>query len=95
MSRSGCRSVAAVTEDDLTSHVTRGENASRLLHHDAVVRSMQPVKTLTLGSGQQTSQVPVPLNSGWRRRNLNVVVFVQARTSRHIVGAELLPLGRM
>ena len=78
----------AVTETGLHSAVTRGENAGEDLHHAAVVRTLR-----NLGSATQNKEVSfareagVPVNSSWKRENLRVVVFVQERKSRRILGA--------
>jgi hypothetical protein len=78
----------AVTETQLHSAVTRGENAGEDLHHAAVVRTLR-----ALGSASQnkevsfTTETGVPVNPSWKRENLRVVVFVQERNGRRILGA--------
>jgi len=82
----------AVTESGLHSSVTRGENAGEELRHASVVRSLQK-----LGVADKRNDVPfagqpgVPFNSSWKRENLRVVVFVQEKKSRHILGASAVP----
>ena len=81
------------TEDGLHTRVGGGENAGRYLEHSAVVRSLRVVGTLRrLQSAGYDATVPVSIAPGWRRENLQAVVFVQARASRHILGAASLPL---
>ena len=78
----------AVTETQLHSAVTRGENAGEDLHHAAVVRTLR-----MLGSAKQDKDVSysaetgVSVNPSWKHENLRVVVFVQERKSRRILGA--------
>jgi hypothetical protein len=77
-----------VTEGHLSTQVKRGENASRLLKHDAVVRGMVKVATLDgktrlpfeaegfLGAGKDESARPA---NPW-----NVVAILQGRNSGRI-----------
>lgn len=93
----GARSAAdvymAVTEDNLSSNVVRGENSGKLLRHAPVVRSFgvigkfEPRKTNELHLSP-TLQFP----KDWKRDNLRAVVFVQERGSRKITGASAIEL---
>jgi hypothetical protein len=82
----------AVTESGLHSSVTRGENAGEELKHASVVRSLQK-----LGVADNRNEVSfagqpgVAVNSSWKRENLRVVVLVQEKKSRHILGASAVP----
>jgi hypothetical protein len=69
----------AVTEDDLTSDVRRGENAGRKLHHDAVVRLLRSVGDIRKDGGSAPFQVDLPLDPQWHRGRLHVVAFVQSK----------------
>lgn len=69
------RTVFLVTEDGLSSVVTRGENGGRTLRHDAVVRRVS--------STAEIAHVP----SSWRRDRLHVVALVQGEKTQRIVGA--------
>jgi hypothetical protein len=78
--------IVALTEDQLTSDVARGENGGRRLTHSAVVRSLTALGSLTalkVFSGVTS----IPTAPSWTRKNLAVVAFVQERHSRRIVGA--------
>ncbi|MCP4203182.1 MAG: DUF1223 domain-containing protein [bacterium] len=67
----------AVVESDLVTEVGRGENASKTLHNDRVVRRLEAVPELELiGTGAEGS-VEIALDEGWRRKKLSVVAFLQ------------------
>ena len=82
----------AVTEDNLTSNVSRGENSGRKLSHTGVVRELRKIGSIS-GTGTTTLTAPLELQSGWKKSDLEAVVFVQERNSRRIVGANALKLG--
>jgi hypothetical protein len=70
-----------ITETDLASQVSRGENAGRRLQHRTVVR-----KLLQIGTGL-TGNSTVTLEKNWKRENLRAVAFLQERKTRRILGA--------
>jgi hypothetical protein len=73
----------AVTEDGLTSVVTRGENGGRTLHHDAAVR-------VVLGRDVAATGIPAfraELRPEWRRDRLKAVVVLQGKRTHRIYGA--------
>ena len=76
--------VAAITENGLSSVVTRGENRGRTLHHVAVARTVQELGLLT-GDGAALEK-PLPLGKDWNRVALNAVVWLQGTKSRHVYG---------
>lgn len=76
----------AVTESGLEVDVPSGENAGRELSHVAVVREMIDLGAIT-GDGVFTGRVAIGIEPEWRRENLRLVVFVQERASRRILGA--------
>jgi hypothetical protein len=76
---------AAVTEDDLTSVVRRGENGGRTLKHMAVVRKLQ-----TLGSLEPQAFVAEgqwKIERGWMTDRLRAVVWLQGRQTKQVYGA--------
>jgi hypothetical protein len=75
----------AITESGLQSSVTRGENAGRTMPHSGVVRRLSSVGTATK-AGFSADQV-ISLDKSWKRENLRLVVFVQERGSRRVLGA--------
>lgn len=82
----------AVTEDNLTSNVSRGENSGRKLSHVGVVRELRKIGSVS-GREAFATSAPLELQNGWKKNNLEAVVFVQERNSRRIVGANTLKLG--
>ena len=83
----------AVTEGGMRTEVTHGENAFRTLTHTAVVRLLAQIGSVPPTPGDQfTVQHQVRLRPTWQRDNLRVVVFLQERSSRRIVGAAQEPL---
>jgi len=83
--------VLAITENGLSSSVTRGENAGEQLGHRAVVREFRVLGPLK-SDGSFSAEPNAKLAKNWKRENLRVVVFVQQRGSRHILGAAEIPL---
>jgi hypothetical protein len=81
----------AITENNLRSEVSRGENSGRYLRHSAVVRVLTPIGNI---SGGQTfeAEPTVNLANSWQRDNLRAVAFVQERNARRILGAAVLGL---
>ncbi len=82
----------AVTESNLRSSVSNGENAGRRLVHSAVVRQLRVIGNLEVKAQDFTAEPAIAFDRGWKREDLRVVVFVQERASRRIIGAGVAPL---
>jgi hypothetical protein len=83
----------AVTENDLSTNVQRGENSGRLLRHAPVVRSFGVIgKIDSKGSSAGAITNTLRLPREWKRENLRAVVFVQERDSSKIIGAGIADL---
>ena len=80
--------LVAITEDDLVSHPTRGENARRTLQHSAVVRNAQFIDKVAAGK----TSTPLAIAKDWNRDHLHVVALVQSTRSRKIIGAATIAL---
>jgi hypothetical protein len=76
--KQAARVFLAVTEDGLSTKVTRGENSGHTLAHDGVVRRLVELGQ-TDGSGMYHATVPVPLDAASIRANAHVVVFAQRK----------------
>ena len=83
------RVLLAITEDALATEVSAGENRSRTLHHNAVVRSLEEVGKLKGGTFSRNVQVKV--RNGWQAEKLHAIVLVQDKNDR-ILGAGTVPL---
>jgi hypothetical protein len=80
--------LVAVTEDDLTSEVARGENAGRKLHHSAVVRTLGRVATIRAGDAMPFgASTKISILPAWRADRLHVAVLVQDPQSGKILAA--------
>ncbi|MFZ3215984.1 MAG: DUF1223 domain-containing protein [Candidatus Acidiferrales bacterium] len=79
----------AVTEDDLQSSVNRGENSGRVLRHIATLRSLRKIGAAdpSSASASFSGDFHLSLDSQWNRDHLHVVVFIQEKESRKILGA--------
>ena len=79
----------AITEDGLHSAVSRGENAGRVLQHVATLRLLHKIGTADASgaSASFTGDTLVKFNPRWNPEKLHVVVFVQAKKSRKVLGA--------
>jgi len=83
----------AVTEGGLETPVLGGENNGRRLRHSAVVRSLTRLGTLdTKKDGAYNADARLNLRSEWNRQNLKLVLFVQDRSNRKILGAAAVHL---
>ncbi|MEO8099073.1 MAG: DUF1223 domain-containing protein [Acidobacteriota bacterium] len=80
--------IVAITENGLESNVAGGENNGRRLRHAAVVRTMTRLAELD-GShpGEYVAQARLNFRAEWIRSSLKVVLLVQDRGSRRILGA--------
>ena len=75
----------ALTEDDLTSEVARGENARRTLHHVSVVRSLVAATTKQSGT-RLTSAASLAMAPTIRRDKMRVVAIAQSRKTGRVLG---------
>ncbi len=80
----------AVFENGLSSRVTAGENAGKLLYHDFVVRELAgpfPVG----GDGSAHLDQTIRLAPEWNTEHTGVAIFVQRRDSGEVMQAAALP----
>jgi hypothetical protein len=73
--------VIVLFENDVVTHVPRGENARRTLTNDAIVRW----QSAALEPG--TVKVAIPLAESWRPEHLGVAAFLQDAASREIIAS--------
>jgi hypothetical protein len=78
----------AITETGLQSNVRAGENSGQDVHHAAVVRKLWKIGAVK-GSGATSfsGDTVVKIDRGWKRESTHVVVFVQEKKSKKILGA--------
>lgn len=77
-----------VTEGGLVTSIFGGENNGRQLRHAAVVRSLTSLGRLDpKRPGEYSAVAQLNLRQDWNRANLKLVLFVQDRVTRHILGA--------
>lgn len=82
-----------VWETGLETPVEAGENASRKLHNDYVVRRLEKALTLPGKAGaKETGEIVLGLDKRWKRGNLGVAAFLQDPATRVIHGAATKPL---
>jgi hypothetical protein len=81
----------AITENNLSSNVSRGENSGRKLQHTAVTRWLNGIATIEASKAFSTTYT-LKLDKSWKRDNLKVVAFVQERSSYRILGAAAIKL---
>ncbi|MEO6588014.1 MAG: DUF1223 domain-containing protein [Pyrinomonadaceae bacterium] len=73
-----------ITEDNLQTDVKRGENLGRKLPHTAVVREMKLLDTLAENASNFSGSQAIALETGWEKKNLNLIIFVQGKNSKTI-----------
>ena len=78
--------VKAITENNLSTNVSRGENAGRRLNHRTVTRSLNVI-------GQfPSAEAAITIDKSWKRENVRIVAFLQERNNRRILGAAMIAL---
>jgi hypothetical protein len=86
-----------VTEQGLESAVRNGENAGKNLRHSSTLRSLRKIGVATAGgespSAFEASPV-VKLKSDWKKQNIQIVVFLQEKKSKRILGAASLRVAK-
>ena len=83
----------AITEDNLSSDVQRGENSGHRLRHVAVVRSFGAIGTMDPREKESLSLKPtLKFPASWKRQDLHAVVFLQERGTQRIIGSEIADL---
>ncbi len=83
----------AVTESGVDTGVTGGENTGRVLHHASVVRTLTSLGRLDpKRPGEYTADARISLRAEWNQQNVKIVLFVQDRTTKRILGAASLKL---
>jgi len=82
----------AITENNLSSQVARGENSGRRLGHTAVVRELRSLGQIGGADKAFTAETKAVLNKEWKRNELRAVVFLQERTHKRILGASAISL---
>lgn len=83
--------ILAITEDDLSSNVSRGENSGRKLAHTAVVREMRALGRVDPAKAFE-SETNAVIANGWKRDDVRVAVFLQERAHRRVLGAASIKL---
>ena len=85
----GARVMLAITEDNLSTKVSGGENGGHELHHAAVVRDLRQLGATK--DGAFLREVPLKLKKDWKPGDLRVVVLVQDGDAGKILGAASIP----
>jgi len=84
----------AVTENGLSNNVKAGENSGQTLAHTGTVRSLQKVGVADPSKPASFSgSAQVKFDSKWNPANSHVIVFVQEKKSRKILGASSIAVG--
>jgi len=82
----------AVAENNLQSAVTRGENAGEHLRHTSVLRLLHKIGVADASKEKSfEGMANVKFDAGWNRENAHIIVFLQERKSRRILGAAEVP----
>ena len=83
----------AITDSFIETDVRDGENAGRHLSHTGVVRSLTSVGHLDAKkTSSYKADAKINLHPEWRSANVQLVLFVQDRSTRRILGATTLHL---
>jgi hypothetical protein len=84
--------LVALTEDDLSTAVTGGENKGRRIDHTGVTRVLSTAGRTKRGAASNAFDSTLTLKSGWVPGHMRVVTFLQSRKDGAILGAASAPL---
>lgn len=85
----------AIYESGLSTPVKAGENASRVLRNDRVVRRLEKALTLPAAAGSEKStEIVLGLDKRWNVENVGVAAFLQDPATLSIHGAAAREVGR-
>ncbi|HEX9944377.1 MAG TPA: DUF1223 domain-containing protein [Thermoanaerobaculia bacterium] len=85
----------AVYQSGLSTEVKAGENSSRVLRNDRVVRRFEKAFTLPAAAGAEKSgEVVLGLDKRWKTEDLGVAAFLQDPATLAIHGAAAREVGR-
>jgi hypothetical protein len=85
----------AIYESGLATAVEAGENASRTLRNDRVVRRFEKALSLPAAAGSERSgEIVLGLDKRWKVENLGVAAFLQDPATLAIHGAAAREVGR-
>lgn len=82
--------VVAITEDELSSNVLRGENSGRKLKHMAVARTLHTYRPSF--TEETIVAADLTLGANWKRDELSIVAFVQELESRRVLASARIKL---
>jgi hypothetical protein len=77
----------AITEGNLESSVSGGENGGHRLRHTGVVRRLTTVGHVDARNETYSYDTRLKLNPRWNRSNLGVALFAQEQGTRRVLGA--------
>jgi len=78
----------AIYESGLSTEVKAGENASRVLRNDRVVRRFEKVFSLSSQAGSShEGEIALGIDKRWKSADLGVVAFLQDPATLSVVGA--------
>jgi hypothetical protein len=75
-----------IAEDNLSSDVKRGENSGSKLIHQAVVRELSAIGSITSEQTSANFETSVNLKSDWKKQDVKFVVFIQENESKKVLG---------
>lgn len=84
--------IVAITQDGLSSVVTRGENNGRTLHHVAAARTIQALDSVKASASVVDKELA--LGKAWGMTGLKAVVWLQGAKSRQVYGAAVTGVGQ-
>lgn len=85
----------AVYESGLSTPVKAGENSSRTLRNDRVVRRLEKALTLPAAAGsEKAGEIVLGLDKRWKLENIGVAAFLQDPGTLAIHGAAAREIGR-
>ena len=85
----------AIYESGLSTPVKAGENASRVLRNDRVVRRLEKAFALPAAAGaEKSTELVLGIDKRWNPENLGVAAFLQDPATLAIQGAAAREVGR-